>query len=354
MTSVVEVLTAGAAAILGKEIKEDDWKSTIKIPPKDRRFKTADVTGTKGVEFEDFCLSRDLLMGIFEKGWEKPSPIQEASIGVALSGQDIIARAKNGTGKTGAYSIPVLEMIDPNVKDVQALIIVPTRELALQTSQICIELSKHIQLKIMVTTGGTDLRDDIMRLNGVVQLMIGTPGRVLDLIEKGIAKIAKCKVLVLDEADKLLGQDFQGALDNVIKHLPATRQIMLYSATFPYTVTTFMEKHMKKPYEINLMDELTLLGVTQYYAFVQEKQKVHCLNTLFRKATFLEPRSGRYGHLGVAINLVTYEDRYNLRRIETELRTAITPIPKEIDEKLYVAEAQMVGDDESTVNGINK
>ncbi|PAV79188.1 hypothetical protein WR25_07628 [Diploscapter pachys] len=252
------------------------------------RLADPDVTGTKGVEFEDFCLSRDLLMGIFEKGWEKPSPIQEASIGVALSGQDIIARAKNGTGKTGAYSIPVLEMIDPSVKDVQALIIVPTRELALQTSQICIELSKHIQLKIMVTTGGTDLRDDIMRLNGVVQLMIGTPGRVLDLIEKGIAKIAKCKVLVLDEADKLLGQDFQGALDNVIKHLPATRQIMLYSATFPYTVTTFMEKHMKKPYEINLMDELTLLGVTQYYAFVQEKQKVHCLNTLFRKASTMK------------------------------------------------------------------
>lgn len=80
----------------------------------------------------------------------------------------------------------------------------------------------------------------------------------------------------------------QGALDNVIKHLPATRQIMLYSATFPYTVTTFMEKHMKKPYEINLMDELTLLGVTQYYAFVQEKQKVHCLNTLFRKASTMK------------------------------------------------------------------
>ena len=80
----------------------------------------------------------------------------------------------------------------------------------------------------------------------------------------------------------------QGALDNVIKHLPATRQIMLYSATFPCTVTTFMEKHMKKPYEINLMEELTLLGVTQYYAFVQEKQKVHCLNTLFRKASTME------------------------------------------------------------------
>jgi len=148
----------------------------------------------------------------------------------------------------------------------------------------------------MVTTGGTDLRDDIMRLNGTVHIVIATPGRILDLMDKGVADVSQCKVLVLDEADKLLSQDFQvrghpcfkiesvqGVLDRVIGHLPPQRQIMLYSATFPMTVTEFMQKHMKKPYEINLMDELTLVGVTQYYAYVQEKQKVHCLNTLFRK-----------------------------------------------------------------------
>lgn len=88
------------------------WKTQLKLPPKDARKKTSDVTDTKGNEFEDFCLKRELLMGIFEKGWEKPSPIQEASIPIALSGRDILARAKNGTGKTGAYSIPLLEQID--------------------------------------------------------------------------------------------------------------------------------------------------------------------------------------------------------------------------------------------------
>ncbi|VDK50928.1 unnamed protein product [Gongylonema pulchrum] len=113
----------------------------------------------------------------------------------------------------------------------------------------------------MVTTGGTDLRDDIMRLNGTVHIVVATPGRILDLLDK----------------------DFQGILDRVIKYLPADRQIMLYSATFPLTVSEFMHRHMRNPYEINLMEELTLLGVTQYYAYVQEKQKVHCLNTLFRK-----------------------------------------------------------------------
>ncbi|VDM66317.1 unnamed protein product [Strongylus vulgaris] len=369
--------------------------------------------------------------------------------------QDILARAKNGTGKTGAYCIP-------------ALVIVPTRELALQTSQICVELSKHIKLKvslvnlisqslstfiriwIMVTTGGTDLRDDIMRLNGAVHMVIATPGRILDLMEKGVADMSNCKMLVLDEADKLLSQDFQGILDRLISYLPKERQIMLYSATFPMTVTEFMQKHMRKPYEINLMEELTLLGVTQYYAYVQEKQKVHCLNTLFRKLqinqsiifcnstqrvellakkiteigyscyyihskmaqnhrnrvfhdfrqgncrnlvcsdlltrgidiqavnvvinfdfprnaeTYLHRigrvsiysltlllRSGRFGHLGVAINLITYEDRHTLRRIEQELRTQIEPIPKAVDPKLYVADFQIVEDEDNNKANAN-
>lgn len=140
------------------------WKQKLKVPPKDMRIKTSDVTDTRGNEFEEFCLKRELLMGIFEKGWEKPSPIQEAAIPVALGGKDILARAKNGTGKTGAYSIPVLEQIDSTKDCIQALIIVPTRELALQTSQICIELAKHLNIRVMVTTGGTVLKDDIMRI----------------------------------------------------------------------------------------------------------------------------------------------------------------------------------------------
>ncbi|XP_012266451.1 ATP-dependent RNA helicase me31b [Athalia rosae] len=408
--------------------KMDDigWKAKLKIPPKDKRIKTSDVTDTRGNEFEEFCLKRELLMGIFEKGWEKPSPIQEASIPIALSGKDVLARAKNGTGKTGAYSIPVLEQIDPRKDVIQALVIVPTRELALQTSQICIELAKHMDIKVMVTTGGTNLRDDIMRIYQKVQAIIATPGRILDLMDKNVANMDHCRILVLDEADKLLSQDFKGMLDHVISRLPQERQILLYSATFPLTVKQFMEKHLRDPYEINLMEELTLKGVTQYYAFVQERQKVHCLNTLFSKLqitqsiifcnstqrvellakkitdlgyccyyihakmaqahrnrvfhdfraglcrnlvcsdlftrgidvqavnvvinfdfpkmaeTYLHRigRSGRFGHLGIAINLITYEDRFALHRIEQELGTEIKPIPKVIDPSLYVARAE--------------
>jgi len=400
------------------------WKTQLKLPPKDARKKTSDVTDTKGNEFEDFCLKRELLMGIFEKGWEKPSPIQEASIPIALSGRDILARAKNGTGKTGAYSIPLLEQIDASKDVIQGMIVVPTRELALQTSQIAIELSKHLGIKVMVTTGGTNLKDDIMRIYEKVHLVVATPGRILDLMEKQVANMSKCRMLVLDEADKLLSQDFKGMLDKVISFLPRERQILLYSATFPLTVESFMRKHLHEPYEINLMDELTLKGITQYYAFVQERQKVHCLNTLFSKLqinqsiifcnstqrvellakkitelgyscyyihakmaqahrnrvfhdfraglcrnlvcsdlftrgidiqavnvvinfdfpkmaeTYLHRigRSGRFGHLGVAINLITYDDRFALHRIEQELGTEIKPIPRDIDKSLYVAE----------------
>jgi len=418
-----QLAAAMMAANQGQQL-DKGWKSQLKLPPKDNRKKTSDVTDTKGCEFEDFCLKRELLMGIFEKGWEKPSPIQEASIPIALSGRDILARAKNGTGKTGAYSIPILEQIDVTRDVIQGMIVVPTRELALQTSQIAIELSKHLGIKVMVTTGGTNLKDDIMRIYEKVHLVVATPGRMLDLMEKQVANVSKCRMLVLDEADKLLSQDFKGMLDKVISFLPGGRQILLYSATFPLTVESFMRKHLKEPYEINLMDELTLKGITQYYAFVQERQKVHCLNTLFSKLqinqsiifcnstqrvellakkitelgyscyyihakmaqahrnrvfhdfraglcrnlvcsdlftrgidiqavnvvinfdfpkmaeTYLHRigRSGRFGHLGVAINLITYDDRFALHRIEQELGTEIRPIPRDIDKSLYVAE----------------
>ena len=133
------------------------------------------MTATKGNEFEDYFLKRELLMGIFEKGFERPSPIQEESIPIALTGRDILARAKNGTGKTAAFTIPVLEKVDVNKNIIQAILLVPTRELALQTSQVCKELGKHLGVQVMVTTGGTSLKDDIMRLHQPVHIQVATP-----------------------------------------------------------------------------------------------------------------------------------------------------------------------------------
>ncbi|KAG6474880.1 hypothetical protein ZIOFF_064096 [Zingiber officinale] len=408
----------------GSEISmrvSQDWKAQLKIPPPDTRYQTEDVTATKGNEFEDYFLKRELLMGIYEKGFERPSPIQEESIPIALTGSDILARAKNGTGKTAAFCIPALEKIDQEHNAIQVVILVPTRELALQTSQVCKELGKHLKIQVMVTTGGTSLKDDIMRLYQPVHLLVGTPGRILDLAKKGICVLKDCSMLIMDEADKLLSPEFQPSIQQLIQFLPANRQILMFSATFPVSVKDFKDRYLPKPYIINLMDELTLKGITQYYAFVEERQKVHCLNTLFSKLqinqsiifcnsvnrvellakkitelgyscfyihakmlqdhrnrvfhdfrngacrnlvctdlftrgidiqavnvvinfdfpknseTYLHRvgRSGRYGHLGLAVNLITYEDRFNLHRIEQELGTEIKQIPSQIDQAIY-------------------
>ncbi|KAJ6729774.1 DEAD-BOX ATP-DEPENDENT RNA HELICASE 12 [Salix viminalis] len=359
----------------------------LKIPPADTRYRTEDVTATKGNDFEDYFLKRELLMGIYEKGFERPSPIQEESIPIALT----------------------------------VVMLVPTRELALQTSQVCKELGKHLNIQVMSTTGGTSLKDDIMRLYQPVHLLVGTPGRILDLAKKGVCILKNCTMLVLDEADKLLSPEFQPSIEQLIRFLPSNRQILMFSATFPVTVKDFKDRYLEKPYVINLMDELTLKGITQFYAFVEERQKVHCLNTLFSKLqinqsiifcnsvnrvellakkitelgyscfyihakmlqdhrnrvfhdfrngacrnlvctdlftrgidiqavnvvinfdfpknaeTYLHRvgRSGRFGHLGLAVNLITYEDRFNLYRIEQELGTEIKQIPPHIDQGIY-------------------
>jgi len=399
----------------------EGWKGGLSVPMKDNRHKTEDVTATKGNDFEDYFLKRELLMGIFEAGFERPSPIQEESIPIALAGRDILARAKNGTGKTAAFVIPCLEKTDAKNVHIQAVILVPTRELALQTSQVCRDLGKHLGLEVMVSTGGSNLKDDILRLYNTVHIIIATPGRLVDMAQKGVAKLDHCAMICLDEADKLLSPEFMPIVEQLINFMPKDRQILLFSATFPVKVKAFKDRLMRKPYEINLMEELTLKGVTQYYAFVEERQKVHCLNTLFAKLainqsiifcnsvnrvellakkitelgyscfyihakmmqnhrnrvfhdfrngacrnlvssdlftrgidipsvnvvinfdfpkqaeTYLHRigRSGRFGHLGLAINLITFEDRFNLYKIEKDLATEIKPIPPTIDKDLY-------------------
>jgi len=407
-----------------KQLEENNISQSRNSLPQllpQNRFRTEDVTRTKGHSFENYFLKRDLLLGIYEKGFEVPSPIQEEAIPVILQGRNVLARAKNGTGKTAAYVIPCLEKIDVLKDKIQALIILPTRELALQTSAVVRELGKHLSVQCMVTTGGTALRDDIMRLYNPVHILVGTPGRILDLINKKVADITECSIFILDEADKLLSEDTNDVITSILIKLPSHPQICLFSATYPVSVRHFLDTCVFDPHIINLMEELTLFGITQYYVFMQERQKIHCLYTLFSKLeinqsiifcnsvnrvellakkitelgyscfyihskmeqahrnrvfhefrncatrhlvcsdlftrgidiqsvnvvinfdfpksaeTYLHRigRSGRYGHLGLAISFITQEDRQKLFTIETELGTEIKPIPSEIDRNLY-------------------
>jgi ATP-dependent RNA helicase DDX6/DHH1 len=201
----------------------------------------------------------------------------------------VLARAKNGTGKTAAFCIPMLQQVDASRRRIQALVLVPTRELALQTASVLKQLGKHTGAEVVSITGGNPLRDDILRLQAPqgVHVLVGTPGRIKDLAAKGVADLSACRMVAVDEADKLLSAEFQVVIEDLLANdLPrdaARRQVLLFSATFPESVIAFRDKYMPHAYEINLMEELTLKGVSQFYAFVEERQKIHCLNTLFTK-----------------------------------------------------------------------
>jgi len=163
---------------------------------------------------------------------------------------------------------------------------VPTRELALQTSMMLKNLSKYLEIQIMVATGGTYLKEDILRLENPVHIVVATPGRILDLAEKELADFTDLKMVVLDEVDKLLSTHFMPVTEALFEYLPEDKQILMYSATFPKQSTQrFAKDHVPDPVMINLMtkNDLTLKGLTQYYAYMEEKEKLHCLNTLFSK-----------------------------------------------------------------------
>lgn len=161
--------------------------------------------------------------------------------------------------------------------------LVPTRELAMQTSFVIKSLSKHKKIECMVSTGGTYVREDFYRLQKPVHVIVATAGRILDLASKNVANLDSCKLLIIDETDKMLSDDFRQYVEKIIDIMPKDRQICLFSATYPTSIKAFTESYMKEPAFIRLNKELTLKGVTQFYAYLEEKEKLHCLNTLFTK-----------------------------------------------------------------------
>jgi len=281
-----ELDATGGIQITEEELLEDkNWKERILKPVKDLRPKTEDVTDTKGTDFEEYGLKRTLLMGIYESNYEKPSPIQEESLPRILMGKNVLARAKNGTGKTGAYGIPCLQMVDDRSTKIQVVVLTPTRELALQTSGVLIKLAKHMPIKIMASTGGMNLKEDILRLQAPhgIHVIVATPGRLWDLSNQSVVDLSHVKIFCLDEADKLLSGDFVTVVESILNACPPARQLLLYSATFPMLIKDFCDKWMPVYDKVNLMTDLTLRGVSQFYAYVDEKQKVLCLKTLFKR-----------------------------------------------------------------------
>jgi len=216
--------------------------------------------------FEDLSLKENLLRGIFSYGFEVPSAIQSKSIPFLQSGKDVIAQAQSGTGKTGAFVIGSLERVDPEVKGTQIIIISPTRELSKQTTDVVSELSKYMDISYMEVVGGTDVFQCRSDLDKLPQIIIGTPGRILDMINKKSIFTDKLVSLIFDEADEILSHGFKETIYNIVKCISEKCQICLFSATMPDEVIELSNSFMREPESILVKKEaLTLEGITQFY-----------------------------------------------------------------------------------------
>lgn len=238
--------------------------------------------------FDDMNLKPELLRGIYGYGFEKPSVIQQRAILPVLRKHDVIAQAQSGTGKTATFSISILQSIDAAVKKTQALVLAPTRELALQIQKVIIALGDHMNIVCHASIGGVAVQEDRQACEAGPHIIVGTPGRVFDMISRGFLNPDSIKMFVLDEADEMLSRGFKDQIYEVFQLLPQEGlQVVLLSATMPAEVLEVTKSFMDKPIEILVKrDELTLEGIKQFYIAVdKEEWKLDTLCDLYDTVT---------------------------------------------------------------------
>lgn len=234
--------------------------------------------------FDDMDLKERLLRGIYAYGWEAPSFIQQCAIRPVIKNRDTIAQAQSGKGKTGAFCIGTLELLDGENPWPQAVILSPTRDLARQTFNVINALGQFMDnLKVHLCIGGTSVRDGITALRNGVQVVVGTPGRILDMQCRGVLDMTQLKVIVLDEADEMLSRGFKENVYEIFSHMPQDVQVCLFSATMPNEVLGITQKFMRTPATILVKaQDLTLDGIRQFYVNVSlEQHKFECLKDLY-------------------------------------------------------------------------
>jgi translation initiation factor 4A len=240
--------------------------------------------------FDDMELREDLLRGIYAYGFEKPSAIQQKAVKPMMLGRDVIAQAQSGTGKTATFAVGTLQKIDLNRKFCQALILAPTRELAQQIQKVVIALGDYMQAKCHACIGGTNVREDIRSLEAGVHIVVGTPGRVYDMINRRALKPEDISLFVLDEADEMLSRGFKDQIYEVFRYLDSKVQVGLFSATMPNEVLELTQKFMRDPIRILVKrDELTLEGIRQFYIAVEKEEwKLDTLCDLYETLTITQ------------------------------------------------------------------
>jgi translation initiation factor 4A len=240
--------------------------------------------------FDDYDLDENLLRGIYSYGFEKPSAIQQRGIKPILDGRDTIGQAQSGTGKTATFVIGVLARIDMNKHKTQGLILAPTRELANQIQKVALALGDYQRVKCHACIGGTSVREDIEKLREGQHLVVGTPGRVFDMITKRNLPVDDLLTFVLDEADEMLSRGFKDQIYDIFKTMPPNIQVCLFSATMAPEILDLTTKFMRDAVRILVKkDELTLEGIRQFYVAIEKEEwKVDTLCDLYETLTITQ------------------------------------------------------------------
>ncbi|ESL07260.1 ATP-dependent DEAD/H RNA helicase [Trypanosoma rangeli SC58] len=236
--------------------------------------------------FEAMGLKEELLRGMYGYGYKKPTAIQKRFIVPFTQSRDLVAQASSGSGKTSAFCICLLQVCQSTLRETQGLVLSPTRELALQTQDLCNNIGHHMGLAAYASIGGKSMDDDIRRLESGVQIVSGTPGRVFDMIKRRHLRVNHLKTLVLDEADEMLGKGFKAQIHDIYRMIPPL-QVVLVSATLPVDVLDMTEKFMTEPVRILVRrDEITVDSIMQYFVAVdEEKNKFETLCDLYDTLT---------------------------------------------------------------------
>ncbi len=231
------------------------------------------------IRFDELNLDAKILRAVTDMGFEAASPIQAKAIPLEIEGKDIIGQAQTGTGKTAAFGIPLLQKIDPKNKKLQAVVLCPTRELAIQVADEIRSLAKYMHgIKVLPIYGGQEIVKQIRSLKDGVQVIIGTPGRVMDHMRRKTIKFGQVHTVVLDEADEMLNMGFLEDMETILSALPEERQTVMFSATMPQAIADIAKKFQKDPVMVRVVKkELTVPKVTQYYYEVKPRNKVEVM-----------------------------------------------------------------------------
>jgi len=289
--------------------------------------------------FARLALRPEVLRAIQDLGWREPTPIQERVIPLLMDGRDLVGQAQTGSGKTGAFGLPLVERLDPQTRDLQALVLVPTRELSLQVSAEVRALGRYRGLKVVTLFGGQSIERQFADLRRHPHVAVATPGRLLDHMRRRTVTLSAVRLVVLDEADRMLDMGFLPDVTQILRALPPQRQTSLFSATMPAAVRTIADRQMRHPVSVQIdAPAPTVDTVEQFYVEVAEEDKVRALRRLLQdeavesalvfrrtqhRADRLATQLGRHHRVGVLHGGMRQSARLRALRDFEERRTPI-------------------------------